>query len=65
MPKIRTNKIARKRFKVTSTGKLVHRVKGARHLRRNKSKTRQRRQDSPKTLTNIKFITAIRRLLGV
>lgn len=65
MAKIKTNKIAAKRFKVTKTGKLVHRTKGARHLRRNKSKTRQRRQDSPQTLTNIKFITSIKRLLGV
>jgi large subunit ribosomal protein L35 len=65
MPKIRTNKIAKKRFKVTKTGKIVHRTKGARHLRSNKSKARQRRQDSPKTLTNTKFITAIKRLLGV
>lgn len=65
MPKKKTNKVAAKRFKVTKTGKLVHRTKGARHLRRNKSKSRQRRQDSPKTLTNIKFITAVKRVLGV
>ena len=65
MAKIKTNKIATKRFKVTKTGKLVHRVKGARHLRRNKSKARQRRQDSPKTLKNLKFITSIKRLLGI
>lgn len=65
MPKIKTNKIARKRFKVTKTGKLVHRTKGARHLNRNKSKTRQRRMAQPKTLMNTRFITAVKRLLGV
>ncbi len=65
MPKIKTNSIANKRFKVSKTGKLIHRTKGARHLNRNKSKSRQRRQDSPKTLTNIRFITAVKRLLGV
>lgn len=45
MPKLKTRKVARKRFKVTGTGKLVHRVQGARHLRRKKDKRRQRRQD--------------------
>jgi large subunit ribosomal protein L35 len=45
MYKLKTRKIARKRFKVTGTGKLVHRVQGARHLRRKKDKRRQRRQD--------------------
>lgn len=45
MPKIKTRKVASKRFKVTGTGKLVHRVQGARHLRRKKDKRRQRRQD--------------------
>jgi large subunit ribosomal protein L35 len=45
MPKMKTKKIVAKRFKVTKNGKVMHRVQGARHLRRNKSKSRQRRQD--------------------
>lgn len=45
MAKIKTRKVAAKRFKVTGTGKLVHRVQGARHIRRRKDKRRQRRQD--------------------
>lgn len=45
MPKLKTKKIAVKRFKLTTNGKLVHRVQGARHLRRKKDKRRQRRQD--------------------
>jgi len=45
MPKLKTKKIAVKRFKLTKTGKLVHRVQGARHLRSRKDKRRQRRQD--------------------
>lgn len=65
MTKIKTNKIAGKRFKITKTGKVVHRTKGARHLRRKKSKSRQRRQDSPHTLTNTKFIRHIKRLLAI
>lgn len=45
MPKLKTRKIAAKRFKVSKTGKLVHRVQGARHLRSRKNKRQQRRQD--------------------
>jgi len=59
MPKIKTRKIAAKRFKLTKTGKVLHRTKGARHLRSNKNKTRQRRQDSIKELTNTKFVRVI------
>ncbi len=43
--KKKTRKIAAKRFKITGTGKLVHRVQGARHIRRRKDKRQQRRQD--------------------
>lgn len=59
MPKLKTRKIAKKRFKLTKTGKVVHKTKGAGHLRRRKNKARQRRQDSPKVLTNTKFIKII------
>lgn len=52
MPKIKTRKVAAKRFKLTGTGKLVHRVQGARHLRRKKNKRRQRRQDRQVALEN-------------
>lgn len=62
MPKVKTKKIVTKRFKLTKKGKLLHRVQGARHIRRNKSKSRQRRQDKPKAVkTNIhtKKLTAL------
>jgi large subunit ribosomal protein L35 len=65
MPKLKTRKIAAKRFKLTKTGKIVHRTKGARHIRGSKSKARQRRQDSPKTLTNTKFIKKITQEISV
>lgn len=52
MPKMRTRKVAAKRFKLTGTGKLVHRVQGARHLRRKKNKRQQRRQDRQVALEN-------------
>lgn len=45
MPKLKTRKVAAKRFKVTGTGKLVHRTQGMRHIRRRKDKRQQRRQD--------------------
>ncbi len=64
MPKVKTKKIVTKRFKLTKGGKIVHRSQGARHLRSVKNKARQRRQDSPKTLTNEKLIRVVKRYLG-
>jgi len=61
--KMKTKKIATKRFKVTGTGKLTHRTQGMRHIRRNKSKSRQRRQDRSSTLTNRANERAIKRYL--
>lgn len=48
--KIKTKKIAAKRFKVSKNGKLMHRVQGSRHIRRRKDKKQQRHQDRQKTL---------------
>lgn len=42
MPKVKTKKIAAKRFKVTGTGKVLRRAQNARHKRANKSKSRKR-----------------------
>jgi len=64
MPKMKTKKIVRKRFKLTKTGKLVHRAQGARHLRSKKSKSRQRRQDEPQVITNVRYATKIKRFLN-
>lgn len=64
MPKLKTKKIVAKRFKVTATGKLIHRAQGRRHLRRKKDKSRQRRQDRPAQLTNVRFARVIRRFLS-
>jgi large subunit ribosomal protein L35 len=61
--KVKTRKTVSKRFKVTGTGKLVHRTQGRRHLRRNKSKSRQRRQDKPALITNTKEIVRIKRFI--
>ena len=64
MPKMKTKKIVRKRFKITGTGKLIHRTQGARHLRSRKNKARQRRQDAPQIITTAKYATTIKRFLN-
>ncbi len=64
MAKAKTRKIAVKRFKVTGTGKLVHRAQGRRHLRSAKNKSQQRRQDIDKVITNRKYEVTIGRLLS-
>jgi len=63
MPKMKTKKIVKKRFKITKGGKVMHRVQGARHLRRKKSASRKRRQDRPAIITNKKFIQTVKRFL--
>jgi len=63
MPKMKTRKIVSKRFKITKTGKVMHGVQGARHLRRNKSKPRQRRQDKMMELKTNRHSRNIRTLL--
>ena len=62
--KIKTKKIATKRFRVTKTGKVMHRVQGARHIRRTKNKSRQRRQDRPAELTTVRITRIIKRFLN-
>lgn len=62
--KIKTKKIAVKRFKLTKRGKVMHRVQGKRHLRRKKNKSHQRRQDRPAQLTNVRFTRVIKRFLS-
>lgn len=43
MVKVKTRKIAVKRFKVTKTGKVLRRAQNARHLRLKKSKKLKRK----------------------
>ena len=42
MPKIKTNKAAKKRFKVTATGKVLFRPAGKRHIMSGKASKRRR-----------------------
>ena len=41
MPKMKTNRAARKRFRVTGTGKIMHRTAWGSHLFKSKTKPRQ------------------------
>lgn len=58
MPKIKTNRSAAKRFKVTATGKIMHFRAGASHLMRKKNSKRKRRLAKPAVLdkTNLKNV---------
>ena len=42
MPKVKTNSSAKKRFKVTATGKITHQKSFKRHILTKKSKKRKR-----------------------
>lgn len=64
MPKMKTKKIVAKRFKITKTGKVLHRAQGLRHIRRKKSKARQRRQDRPVEVTTIRYSRMIKQYLN-
>jgi large subunit ribosomal protein L35 len=50
MSKQKTRKSIKKRFKITATGKVLHRTHGIRHLRSNKSKSQIRRMKRVKVL---------------
>lgn len=62
--KQKTKKAAVKRFKITKTGKLLHRSAGTRHLKSNKSKKQLRHLKVDKKVENKKFKKKITRLLG-
>ena len=51
--KMKTKKAAAKRFKVTGSGKVMHRQTGQRHLLSKKSRRRKRRLSMPKELTGL------------
>jgi large subunit ribosomal protein L35 len=63
MPKKKTHKGAAKRFKLTGTGKIMHKKIGASHLMSSKSPKRKRhlRQEDEVKSANVK---TVRRLIG-
>ncbi len=50
MPKMKTNRSAAKRFKVTATGKIMHKPSGKRHNLRKRSAKAKRRLGKDKEL---------------
>ena len=64
MPKVKTNSSAKKRFKVTATGKITHQKSFKRHILTKKSKKRKRalRQDGLVAKPNLDFV---KRLLAL
>jgi len=62
--KQKTKKSAAKRFKLTKSGKLLHRSHYLRHLRSKKGKKRIRRLKTMKRVTG-KYEKKIKKMLGV
>lgn len=64
MPKIRTNKAAAKRFKLTKKGKVRRYRAGIGHLNSHKTRRRKRHLRHPRVHEG-KQVRTIKRLLGV
>ena len=63
MPKMKTHSGAKKRFRITGTGKVVHRQAGKMHLNEHKATPRTRRHDGDKIVAKGDAKKA-RKLLG-
>ena len=64
MPKVKTNSSAKKRFKVTGTGKITHQKSFKRHILTKKSTKRKRhmRIDGEVAPANMHFVRRLLRL---
>jgi large subunit ribosomal protein L35 len=64
MPKVKTNSSAKKRFKVTGTGKITHQKSFKRHILTKKSKKRKRnmRIDGTVAKSHVDFVKRLLRL---
>ena len=64
MPKVKVNSSAKKRFKVTGTGKITHQKSFKRHILTKKSKRRKRalRKDGEVHKSNMNFVKRLLRL---
>ena len=62
MPKMKTNRAAAKRFKITAKGKIKRRRSNLRHILVNKTRKQKRRLGKP-TLVDKTKVRAIRALL--
>lgn len=66
MPKVKTNSSAKKRFRVTATGKIMHQKAFKRHILTKKSKKRKRAMNKKGIVgsTNKDFVLRLLRLKG-
>lgn len=64
MPKMKTHSGAKKRFRVTGSGKIVHRQAGKMHLNEHKPTSRTRRLDGDKAVAPADAKKARRLLAG-
>ena len=64
MPKVKTNSSAKKRFKVTGTGKITHQKSFKRHILTKKSNKRKRAMsiDNVVSKANMDFVMRLLRL---
>jgi large subunit ribosomal protein L35 len=64
MPKVKTNSSAKKRFRVTATGKIMHQKSFKRHILTKKSKKRKRnmRLDGTVAKSHVDFVKRLLRL---
>ena len=63
MPKLKTNKAARKRFKITATGKVLFQPAGKQHINSGKSSKRRRHMRKMRQFQSAHDPRDIRRLL--
>ena len=64
MPKLKTNRGAKKRFKITATGKVKRRRSGLRHILTSKDQKRKRHLRRG-TLVHPSDAPAVKRMLGL
>ncbi|MBW3625875.1 MAG: 50S ribosomal protein L35 [Armatimonadetes bacterium] len=65
MPKVKTRKNAAKRFKVTGSGKIVHRHSNKSHLNRKKSGSHYRRLSVEITMEGDGMTHPVRKMLNL
>ncbi|MCA9382604.1 50S ribosomal protein L35 [Candidatus Dojkabacteria bacterium] len=65
MPKLKTHKATKKRFKITSSGKVMHWKKGNNgHLRSKKTTKHKQRLSGPDTLSNTTEARKVKKLVN-
>jgi len=63
MPKLKTNKTAAKRFKITKSGKILHRHARTSHLRSKQSAATKRRKSGTTTIASSNM-KKVRKMIG-